>query len=136
MYHVKGLDAERISREDQTFLLVIKKGKGVHSRDPAQAFYPPAGQRMQQDLSIRMASKSMAKPFQFRPNLLEVVNLPIKDDCIARPGVHHWLVACGREVNDGKPLLAKANRPVTNIRKPFAAVVRSAVQLRPAHFAE
>ncbi len=98
----------------------IDQSKCIHAADPPQeAFQSPLLKTVDQHLGIGSRSEVMPRPFQFRAQLEEIVDLSVEDDLNGPVLVGHGLTSRIRKVDDRKPAMAQ--------RKPRAGDKTAAV---------
>src|SRR5262249_30170299 len=100
---VERLLAEAVPGEEETARILIPEGKGEHPPQPLDTVHPPLLPGMHHHFRVRSRLEAVAQPFEFGPQLLELVDLPVVADPAAAALVGERLASRLGEVDDREP---------------------------------
>src|SRR5207302_2258154 len=103
---IERLQADAVAGSEQGTLLLIPNSERKHSAQFLEPVSSPGDVGLQQGFGIRARAKPHASAFQLAPQLLEVVDLAVKDNCVAPIRRGHGLLA-RRKVNDAQPAVTQ-----------------------------
>ena len=119
---VEGLDAKNIPGSEHGMAGAVPDHKGEHPPQPGGQLLAPLLIAMEQNLGIGFGGKGMARRHQLGAQVLEIVNLTVKNHDQIAVLIEHGLLAA-LQVNDGQPAVAQGHLIVHII----ALAVRAAV---------
>ena len=100
---IQRLDAEPVAHKRQRALAPIPKANGKHADETfRRCFNTVSRKSLQHHFGVRVTAKLDAARFEFGTHLLEIVDFAIVRNDEAAVGGDHWLVAGGREIDNGQ----------------------------------
>ena len=103
---IERLDAKMVARAEQRFVLAVPDGKSEHAAQLLQHLLAPLLVPVQQNFGVGPGGEGVPGAHQFGGQLLEVVDLAVKDDGEVLVLIEHGLFAA-LQVNDGKAAVAQ-----------------------------
>ena len=125
---VKGLDAQRVARQNQFAGLMIPHRNGEHAFQPGPDRLPPSGVALENDFGVAVTVEVMTEGPQLPAQFLEIINLTVEDNAIAAVGGAHGLVAAG-DIDHGQP--PHAETEIAIAQHPF--IIRATMPDSGAH---
>ena len=119
---IERLDAKMVARAEQRFVLAVPDGKSEHAAQLLQHLLAPLLVPVQQNFGVGPGGEGVPGAHQFGGQLLEVVDLAVKDDGEVLVLIEHGLFAA-LQVNDGKAALAKGCRAFNKLALAIGAAV-------------
>jgi hypothetical protein len=124
-HHVEGLDPQRVAGEQQARVPLVEEREGEHPAEPRQGVRPPAAQRLEDDLGVRLGDEPDAVALEDLPEFAVVVELAVVAE--PEPVLDERLVGLGGQVDDRQPPVTELDRRVPPRRGADADGVRPAV---------
>ena len=118
MREIERLQADAVAGSEQATLLLIPNSERKHSAQFLEPVSSPGDVGLQQGFGIRARAKPHASAFQLAPQLLEIVDLAVKDNCVAPIRRGHGLLA-RRKVNDAQPAVTQGEALVPIVALPI-----------------
>ena len=116
----------------QGALLPVPQAEGEHPDEPFQRrLEAPLDDGREHHFRIRMSAKRVAGFFQITPQIVEVVDLAVKDDDEPAVGREHGLMAFRGKVEDGETTVREREARVRI--DPHSLVIRSPMTKRGGH---
>ena len=122
------LDAHAVARHEQRALRAVVHGKRKHAAKAMHAVLAPGPPGVHDHLGIAAGAEAVAQRFEFRHQLLEVVDLAVEHHRDAAVLVEHRLLAAG-DVDDRQTPVAQ-RQPRLEV---VAALIRAAMVLGVVH---
>ena len=122
-----------IARQQKPLFSGIVQSDGEHAVKSSEAVAAPPGIGVENGLSVRATAKHSTGTFQFTPQIGVVVNFAVVGNPIASGRIEHGLMACSREIKNGKPSMPERQSPPCRRHNFQALIIGTTLCLYSVH---